>query len=132
MASFLAPLVRSPHSAFALVNELTGGVVAGRVLGAFDMLPRMKGLLGRKSLDPDTALVIAPTNAIHTWFMRFPIDVAFVARDGGVVKIRHRMGPWRMSAAFQAFAAVELAASALESSETAVGDRLLLRAGAPR
>src|ERR1051325_378188 len=44
-------------------------------------LPRMKGLLGRRSLPPGEGILITPAPSIHTWFMRFPIDVVFLGRD---------------------------------------------------
>ena len=71
-------------------------------------------------------MLIAPTNAIHTFFMRFPIDVAFVARDGRVVKIRAAMPAWRISAAWGAHAVVEMAAGELARSGTVTGDSLVL------
>ena len=71
-------------------------------------------------------MIIAPTNAIHTFFMKFAIDVAFVARDGRVLKTRHAMGPWRMAAALRGFAVVELAAGVLAETQTTAGDRLTI------
>ena len=48
---------------------------------------RMRGLLGRHGLDPGEGMLIRPTNAIHMWFMRFPIDAVFLAQDGTVLRI---------------------------------------------
>jgi uncharacterized membrane protein (UPF0127 family) len=62
------------------------------------------------------------------FFMKFPIDVAFVSRDGTILKIRDRIRPWRMTASLKAFAAIELAAGALTQRETRVGDRLMVTA----
>jgi hypothetical protein len=101
-----------------------GAVVADRVLTAFDSHARRKGLLGLDSLPQGSALCIAPSNAVHTFFMRFAIDVAFVTRDGRVVKIRSAMPPWRMAAALRAFAVVELPAGTLARSNTVPGDIL--------
>lgn len=129
MPSFLNDLLRSPSGHFLLINTRTQRVVASTILTAFDSASRRKGLLGRDGLSPGTALIIAPSNAIHTFFMRFPIDVAFVAKDGRVVKVRTGVGPWRMSAAFRAFAVVELPTGTLERSATAAGDRLSVAAG---
>ena len=89
---------------------------------AFDSASRRKGLLGRDSLAGGSAIIIAPTNAIHTWFMRFEIDVAFVARDGRIVKTRQRLRPWRMFGAIRAFAAIELPGGSLQLSGTEAGD----------
>ena len=72
-------------------------------------------------------MIIAPSNAIHTFFMKFPIDIAFVGRDGRVRKIRQALPPWRMSAALRAYAVIELPAGAIQRSGTVAGDTLVIR-----
>jgi uncharacterized membrane protein (UPF0127 family) len=124
MASFLSPLLRNPALSFRLVNERTGGVVADHVVGAFDSHARRTGLLAHESMPVGTAMIIAPTNAIHTFFMKFAIDVLFVAKDGLVVKARGAVLPWRMSAAWRAHAVIELASGTLERSSVLRGDRV--------
>jgi uncharacterized membrane protein (UPF0127 family) len=124
MPSFLSPLLRNPTGAFRLVNERTGDVVAHQLLAAFDSKTRRTGLLSHGSLPAGTAMIIAPTNAIHTFFMKFAIDVLFVAKDGLVVKTRDALPPWRMSAAWRAHAVIELSAGALQRSAVRAGDRL--------
>ena len=127
MASFLSPVVRDPEGSFLLVNERTGAVVADRLLPAFDSKTRRTGLLAHRSLPDGSAMIIAPTNAIHTFFMKFAIDVLFVSRDGVVVKTRSALAPWRLSAAWHAHAVIELSAGALERSVVHTGDRLRIR-----
>jgi uncharacterized membrane protein (UPF0127 family) len=124
MKSFLDPLRRSGTPSLVLTNVRNDRVVAHTLLRAFDSASRRKGLLKRDFLEEGSALVIAPTNAIHTFFMRFAIDVAFVARDGRVLKVRRALPPWRMSAAWRGFAVVELAAGALDRAEVQPGDLL--------
>ena len=70
------------------------------------------------------ALIIAPCNAIHTWFMRFTIDVVFAAKDGTVVGLRRALRPWRIAVAPRAFCAIELAAGSIDRDAIALGDRL--------
>jgi uncharacterized membrane protein (UPF0127 family) len=127
MASFLSPILKNPETAHQLVNGRTGEVVAHDVRTAFDSATRRKGLLGLDGMPPGSALIIAPCSAIHTWFMRFAIDIAFVAKDGRVVKVKRALGPWRMSGALSAHAVVELPAGALSSARTDRGDVLTLR-----
>ena len=102
--------------------------MARSVETAFDRKDRNRGLLGRTSLADDSALILAPCNSIHTFFMQFAIDVAFVDRDGTVLRARAAIAPWRIQAALRAFAVVELAAGVLQRSDTRVGDRLFLAA----
>ena len=76
------------------------------------------------SLPEGTALIIAPSNAIHTFFMRFSIDVAFLSRSGELLKLRHNMPPWRMAAAWRGFAVVEMSSGAFDRAGVRPGDRL--------
>ena len=128
---FLAPLLGSGDVHGVLRNDRTGAIVASRLEMAADSKARRRGLLGRTSLAPDTALIIAPCNGVHTFFMRFTIDVVFTSRDGRVVKICPRLAPWRIGAAFSAFAALEFAAGSAEREGIVVGDRLSVEATTP-
>jgi uncharacterized membrane protein (UPF0127 family) len=55
------------------------------------------GLMGRKSLPANEAILFPACNSIHTLFMRFPIDVVSLDAKGKVVKVREAMGPWRVT-----------------------------------
>ena len=66
MPSFLDPLLRPDAAPHVLENTRTGGIVADRLLTAFDSESRRRGLLGRDGLPSGTALIIAPSNAVHT------------------------------------------------------------------
>lgn len=57
---------------------------------------RAKGLIGTRDLAPDEGLLILSCNAIHTWFMHFPIDAIFLDRNDQVVKIVRRIRPWKL------------------------------------
>jgi uncharacterized membrane protein (UPF0127 family) len=121
---FLASLLHRPAASHRLENRRNGFRLAERLMIAFDSPSRRKGLLGRAGLEPGTALVIAPCNAIHTWFMRFAIDVAFIAHDGRIVKARTSLRPWRIAAAWGASSVIELPAGTLARFDTRAGDQL--------
>jgi uncharacterized membrane protein (UPF0127 family) len=123
-SGFLQPVVDHPGSGWALRIADTGAVLVRRLETAFDSASRRRGLLGRDGLPDDTALVIAPSNAVHTFFMRFPIDVVFAARDGRVLKVRTGIGRRRMSAALGAFAVIETAAGVVGRSGLRRGSKL--------
>lgn len=112
---------------WGLVNERTNTTVATRIEGAFESRTRNRGLLGRDGMDPESALILAPCSSIHTFFMRFPIDVAFVDRSGVIVRATPALAPWRIAIAFGAFAVVELPAGTLAAADTRRGDRLRLQ-----
>lgn len=130
MTSFLQPLLGDKSAVVhRIINTRSGKLVANHVLTAFDSESRRRGLLAHSELPASTALIIAPTNAIHTFFMKFAIDIVFVSKDGRVVKIRSRVPAWRMTASLRAYAVLELAAGSLESSDTQVGDQLAVSSG---
>ena len=56
---------------------------------------RFVGLMGRKCLPLGEGMLIMKCNAIHTCFMRFPIDATFFDRDDNVVKVVRNIRPWR-------------------------------------
>ena len=132
MSSFLQPLLgRDAGPGVLHVRGRTGAPVASVVETAFDSAARTRGLLGRPSLAPDHALVIAPCSAIHTFGMQFPIDVIFAAADGRIMKIRRNMRAGRMTAAVGAFATVEMAAGEADRHGLTAGDYLEVTAPAP-
>lgn len=126
MKSFLDPLLKRGAPPFALVNGRNDRILARTLTTAFDSASRRRGLLKHDSLPHDSALIIAPSNAIHTFFMRFAIDVIFVARDGRVLKLCRELRPWRIAAALRGFAVVELPGGALDRAEIRPGDTLRL------
>jgi uncharacterized protein len=122
MVNFLLPFIRHSGGPYELRNARTGRVVAHTIIPAFESTSRRKGLLGRDSLADGAAMIIAPSNAIHTFGMRFPIDVVFVRRNGTVVKIRENVLPWRASMAHLAYAVIELPAGTVARAQLKVGD----------
>lgn len=108
----------------------------GRVLGARVALAdrwwlRMRGLLGRPPLRPGEGMMLTPCAAVHMFGMKYPLDVAFLAKDGGVVAVYHDLPPggrtrWHRGARH----ALELPAGTLRSTGTREGDRLTWSAAA--
>ncbi|HYF94080.1 MAG TPA: DUF192 domain-containing protein [Symbiobacteriaceae bacterium] len=107
-----------------IVRNATRGLVLGyKVSGAETFRLRLLGLMFRAGLSPGEGLLIRPCRAIHTHFMRFPIDVLFLDGDNRVVHMIPAMAPWKMSPAVRAADAVlELPAGA--AGATALGDQL--------
>lgn len=123
-AHFLAPLHDATPAGLCLRNRRTGEVLADALLPALDRASRKTGLLKHSSLAHGEAMLIAPSNAVHTWFMKFDLDLVFVRRDGRVVKTRAGVKPWRMSGALRAFAVIEMRAGTLAERDTRPGDVL--------
>src|SRR5918996_2669060 len=85
-------------------------VVCERCLVADRPWARMRGLLGRTELPRGEGVFLRPAGSIHTFFMRFPIDVVFVDADGTVVGVERELPPWRTARRRGAKAVLELAA----------------------
>ncbi len=101
-------------------------VVCERCAVAATPVRRLKGLLGRKGLEPGDGLLIRPTSSIHMFFMRFPIDALFLDRDLVVTKVVRDLRPWRIAFSRGAKSVVELPVGEAARSGVAVGDRLAL------
>jgi uncharacterized membrane protein (UPF0127 family) len=85
---------------------------------------RRKGLLGRDELAQNEGIWIVPCEAVHTFGMRFPIDVVYLNRKRRVVKIRLNVLPGRISACLSAQSVLELPSGTLATSGTTLGDLL--------
>ena len=106
-------------------NETRQKLLADRAEKATGFFHRFKGLMGRRSLAVGEGLHILPCNSIHTFFMRIPIDVVFLDRQGVIVKQLPTLPPWRATSVyFQSRSVLELPAGVLEASGTREGDRL--------
>jgi hypothetical protein len=94
---------------------------------ATSMWSRFWGLLGRRSLPSHEGLLIDPCNSVHTFFMRFPIDVLFLDGDDRVLKIASDLKPFRMAVGRGARRVLETTAGRAASAGVRVGDRLTFR-----
>ena|SRR5437016_3156364 len=103
-----------------------GEVVVERCLVADRPWSRMRGLLGRASLPAGEGLLLRPAGSVHTFFMRFPIDVVFLDRELEVVGVAAELRAWRMAGRRGAKAALELAAGEAARRGIRVGERLRL------
>ncbi len=85
----------------------------------------MVGLLGTTSLEPESGLLIFPTQAVHTFGMKYPIDVLFLDRQKRVVGLRPEVRPWRITPIYwRAECVLELPAGTANRTKTVVGDVL--------
>ena len=106
-------------------NVTRGCILADRAERASSFLQRLIGLLGRASLHAGEGLLLTPCNAVHTFFMRMAIDVAFLDAEGVVLRQVGALPPWRATPVQQgARSVLELPAGTLKASGTREGDRL--------
>ncbi len=84
------------HNNFVAREVRTGVIVADRVKVASTRVERAVGLLRHSHLEPGEGLWITPCRGVHTWFMRFSIDVVAMDEHGVVVDAVSMLKPWRM------------------------------------
>jgi uncharacterized membrane protein (UPF0127 family) len=85
-------------------QELAGGLVVHEAHG---LRARRRGLAGLEDLDPGHALRIGRCRAVHTFGMRFAVDIVWLARDGAVVRVDAEVPPRRHRCCRRAAAVVE-------------------------
>jgi len=106
-------------------NTTRNTSIAEKAVVADTFLSRMVGLLKHASLPNDEALIITRCNSIHMFFMRFAIDVLFVDKQDCIVGIVKNIKPFQLSPIFfKARYAIELAAGAIDQSQTVLGDKI--------
>lgn len=114
----------SPATRFEVANRARGTVLATRLEVADSAPKRNKGLLGRNGLARGEGLWIIPCESVHTFFMRFPIDLVYLDRTNKIKKVRSAVGPWRLSACLSAHSILELPAGTIRETFTHCGDIL--------
>jgi uncharacterized protein len=127
---FFAPRSAAPSIARQAVNVTRGTALATKLELAGTGEARRKGLLGRDGLAEGEGLWIVPCESVHTFFMRFAIDLVYLDRQHRVKKVRSNVGPWRLSACFSAHSVLELPAGAIQASHTECGDTVEIQASA--
>jgi uncharacterized membrane protein (UPF0127 family) len=85
---------------------------------------RRTGLLKHERLEPGEGLWIVPCESVHTFFMKFPIDLVYLDKNRKVKKVRHAVPAWRLSACLTAHSILELPAGTVQQTGTLVGDEL--------
>ena len=116
-----------------LVTNVTRRTVLATRMELADSGPkRNKGLLGREGLSAGEGLWIVPCEAVHTFFMRFPIDLVYLDRKNRIRKVRSAVPPWRLSACLSAHSIIELPAGIIVSTQTQPGDTLEISPASPQ
>ena len=107
------------------ITNLTRDAVLGDSIDVADTsAKRRTGLLKHERLAPGEGLWIVPCESVHTFFMKFPIDLVYLGKDRKVRKVRHAVKPCRLSACLSAHSILELPAGAARETGTQAGDEL--------
>ncbi|UWZ83081.1 DUF192 domain-containing protein [Occallatibacter riparius] len=110
---------------FLRIRNITRQTEIGAGIEVADTAARRnKGLLGRTGLEPGEGLWIVPCEAVHTFAMKFSLDLIYLDRKRRVVKVRGDVRPGRISGAFRSHSVIELPTGAIAASQTQRGDIL--------
>ncbi len=102
-----------------------GRVLVADVAPARGFLGRALGWMGRRRPPPGRGLLLRPCGDVHTFFMRFPLDLLFLDANDRVVRVARGVGPWRLVFGGRAArAVVEVGAGDLPAEAIAAGDRI--------
>ena len=108
-----------------IVNKTKSQSLVTNVIVPKTMRERMRGLLGRDSLETGSGMLFYNCGWVHTFFMRFEIDLVFISRDHRVVHTNSALKPNRFSKiCLGASMTLELPAGVVAQTGTEVGDKL--------
>ncbi len=108
-----------------VVNQSNATAIGDKIAVADSFLPRLLGLMGKRSLAEGSGLWISPSSGVHTFWMRMSIDVVALDRNLRVVKVAHSVRPWRLSGlSLKTHSILELPAGQISACGIEVGDQL--------
>lgn len=108
------------------VGERPGEAIAELEI-AITSADRRRGLLGRTELRPGNGMLLSPCRSVHTWFMRFAIDVIFADGRQQIVKIAHAVPPYRIVwGGWRTQTTIELAAGAARAHDLRAGTTIAI------
>lgn len=105
-------------------NQTRNAILGDAVEVADTSEKRRVGLLRHERLAPGEGLWIKPCESVHTFFMKFAIDLVYIDKKLKVRKVRSAVPPWRLSACLTAHSILELPAGTIERTGTQAGDEL--------
>ena len=109
---------------YQIINKTKGKPVVLRACAAEGFFRRLFGLMFKKSLDPQDALIFGYAILIHTCFMRFPLDVVFIDKNKKVLKVYEGLKPWRIAGCMRACLTLELALGTIKRASIQAKDTL--------
>ena len=119
----------TPRSYLLVTNQTRGTILCPHASLADTSRTRLFGLLGKPGLAAGTGLLIQPSSGVHTWGMRFPIDIVALDRHHHVAGLWRSVGAWRIRGlSLKTRSVLELAPGAIDRSQTQPGDLLTLTA----
>ena len=108
-----------------IINKNNNKLLASKVIMADTFMTRLKGLMFKKNLEKDTAMLIHPCNSVHTFFMKFSLDILFISKEYEVIYVIENMLPGKTSPLIRkAMGVLEFTSGTIEKTNTKKGDFL--------
>jgi len=112
---------------YNLFNKSKNCLIASKTSISDNFFLRLKGLMFKESMSEEEALVFYHTPSIHTFFMRFPIEVVFLNKKMQVIEIYQELKPRKIVFSTSSSIAIELPAFKTSNKTLEIGDILELR-----
>jgi uncharacterized membrane protein (UPF0127 family) len=110
-----------------VVKAETGDVLIEHCEVALTSWQRFRGLMLRRELPAGHGLYFPGVSSIHMFFMRFPIDAAYLDGEGRIIKLVENLKPWRLSACLGAAGILEMPSGLAAGSALKPGVRLFFK-----
>lgn len=112
---------------FRLTHDKTGRIIGNDIISANTPLLRLVGLLGKKELPAGAGVWLQPSRGVHTFGMRFAIDVLGLDAHLRVVRLWPNLAPHKMTAIdLRVTSVVELARGTIDAHQILVDDQVTL------
>lgn len=95
------------------------------VLKTTNFFERMRGLLFKEKLKSNAGLIISPCSSVHTFGMKYTIDVVFLDKELTIVKLVKSLKPWRMTASHASCIVLELVEDSINTLQLTTGQQLV-------
>jgi uncharacterized membrane protein (UPF0127 family) len=116
-----------PQRRIVITDATTAITVCSAGVLANTFTLRLFGLLGKRGIHPDSGLLIKPSTGVHTFGMRFPIDIVSLDRQNRVLSLWEKVGPWRIRGVHPKTKSIrELAAGKIRQCAIEPGDQLVI------
>lgn len=109
---------------FKIINETKEIDLVSSAQVASGFFLRLWGLMFRKKIGTNQALIFYQAPSIHTFFMRFPIDIIFLNKQMAVKRIVHSLPPWRAVFCPGAYITIELPSAKISQVKAQIGDKI--------
>ena len=108
-----------------LFNLTSNQVVSTNIKQAYSFISRLKGLMFTKELNAACGLHMKPCRSIHTFFMKYSIDVLYLDKENRVIAIEEKLSPGKVGSYYPgADSAVELPSGAVEKTGVKAGHKV--------